>query len=348
MISAFGKPALRLLAAVVLCAVLGTGCSRIPSLPGLASSAGTYPLHIQFADVLNLPSGAPVLADGVHVGRLTGLHLDDAGFVVVDVEIDEEVRLPTDTTATLRQPAPLADVHIALLSENTSSTTALPPGSVIPLDRTVPAAQIEDTLAGLATATGNGTFSNFLTTVREVNRAFPDDPAHTAHVFDTIGRNLEDLAAHQDAVDTFLTGIDATARSVVEEDDTLSDLLSDHGVQHTTDAMSSVVGILFILTDLGQIAPPAQWLAPLLGSMDEVVGVTLPALFGSSPVDTGDPAVMSRFLDVVNNDLVPFATSGAKVDVTRITLEGPASATFNSDQQAQEIIRALRMVGLVQ
>lgn len=347
MISVLRPPALRTVVTIILCAVIGAGCSSGPSLPPFTSSTSTYTLHIQFTDVLNLPSGAAVMNNGVRVGQLTGMHIDNAGFVIADVAIDAEVRLPADVTATLRQPAPLSDVHIALLSDIASQATALTPGATIPLGRTVPAPQIEDTLSGLATATGNGTITNFLTTVREVNRAFPDDPAHTAHVFDAIGRNLEDLAAHQESLDSLLAGVDATAHSVVAENDTLSTLLTEHGVQHTTDAMTSVVGILFILTDLGQIAPPAQWLAPLLGSMDEMVSATLPSLFGSSPADTSNPAVMSRLLDLVHSELIPFAESGAKIDLTRVTLDGPAPATLSADEQAQGIIQALRMLGLI-
>ncbi|MEE2058559.1 MlaD family protein [Rhodococcus artemisiae] len=347
MISTFRRLALRTAAAMVLCALVCTGCGSAPSLPAFTSSPNTYPLHIQFADVLNLPSGAPVMNNGVRVGRLTGMHIDDGGFVVADIEVDGDVQLPSDVTATLRQPAPLADVHIAILSNIASDAAALTPGATIPLDRTTKPPQIEDTLAGLATATGNGTISNFLTTVREVNRAFPDDTAHTARVFDTIGRNLEDLADHQDSVDSLLGGIDATARAVADESDILSTLLSEHGVQHTTESMTSVVGILFILTDLGQIAPPAQWLAPLLGSMNEVVSVALPALFGSSPADTGDPAVMSGLLDLVHDELIPFAESGAKIDITRVHLDGPSPTTISADEQADGIVQALRMLGLV-
>ncbi|NDZ94540.1 MCE family protein [Streptomyces sp. SID6673] len=324
----------------------GTDVAGLP-VPGMQSSDGTYPVHIQFSNVLNLPSGAPVVANGVEIGSLTGLRVDDGGFVVADVAIDDGVALPTATTAMLRQSAPLADVHIALTTPTTGSSRGnLEAGSTIPLQRTSEAPQIEDTLAGLATAVGNGTFTNFMTTVRQMNKAFPDDTRRTARMFDVIGRDLDDLAAHQNSITKVLDGMNATTRRVIEEKPKIDPLLTAQGVSHTTSAMKSVLGIIFILTDLGQIAPPAQWLAPMLGASDRAVSAVMPMLFSSNPLDTTEPSNLRRLTDLLHDDLIPFAASGAKVDITTMSVTGRTGKLSATGQSAQ-MIQALRMIGLV-
>ncbi|MBD0022351.1 MCE family protein [Gordonia pseudamarae] len=327
-----------------------TGCdfdaSSLPA-PGGGTGGDTYNVHIQFANVLNLPDGAQVVADGVPVGRLAGLTTSDKGFVVADVSIDSDVTLPTTTTAMLRQSAPLSDVHIALTTTGTgasSSGAALRGGSTIPLKQTSQAPQIEDTLSQLATATGNGTFTNLISTVRTVNKAFPDDVNRTAKVFDVVGKDLRDLADNQGSLDSLLNGLGDTTQAVIDQRDRLAPLLTRAGVDRTTSSMTSILNMVYILTDLGKVAPPGKWLAPAIGAADGAISAVVPVLFGARPLDTTAPHNMSRLIDLINKDLIPWSTTGAKVDVTKVGVNGQS---LSGDAQAQQIVVLMRMIGLV-
>ncbi len=345
--SSRARRAVAVLGVAVMVSLSATACdfdaSSLPT-PGGGAGGNTYQVHIQFANVLNLPDGAQVVADGVPVGRLAKLTTDDQGFVVADVNIDSDVALPTTTTAMLRQSAPLSDVHIALTTTDATSDGVLHGGSTIPLTQTSQAPQIEDTLSQLATATGNGTFTNLISTVREVNKAFPDDLTRTAKVFDVIGKDLKDLAGHQGSLDSLLDGLGDTAQAVIDQRDQLAPLLTEAGVERTTSSMTSILNMVYILTDLGKVAPPGKWLAPLMGASNEAISAVVPVLFGARPLDTTNPHNMSRLIDLISKDLIPWSTSGAKVDLTKLTVNGQ---TFTGDAQSQLVVQMMRMIGLV-
>lgn len=339
-------------------ALSATACdfdaSSLPA-PGGGTSGDTYPVHIQFANVLNLPDGAQVVADGVPVGRLSKLTTDSRGFVIADVNIDSDVTLPTTTTAMLRQSAPLSDVHIALTTRAGTKTGAvLRGGSTIPLTQTSQAPQIEDTLSQLATATGNGTFTNLISTVREVNKAFPDDLTRTAKAFDVIGKDLKDLADNQGSLDSLLDGLGDTTQSVIDHREKLAPLLTEAGVDRTTSSMRSILNMVYILTDLGKVAPPGKWLAPLMGASDTMISAVMPVLFGARPLDTTTPHNMSRLIDLISKDVIPWSTTGARVDLTKVTVNGQSFSGSDTsrrfarpDDQAQFVVQLMKMIGLV-
>lgn len=326
-----------------------SGCmSGLSAIPTADTEGDTYPIHMEFANVLNLPDGADVLSDGTSVGSLTSVRIDDAGHVVADAAINSDVRLSTDTRATLEQAAPLADVRIALTTPDDAAAEQLAPGDTIPLAQTDQAPQIEDTLAQLATAVGQGTFTNFMTTVRQMNKAFPDDPQVTRKIFDVIGTDLEDLAHNQDALTAVLDGLTATTATVEREGDIIGPLLTPEGAQHTTDAMTSTLSIVFMMTNLGMIAPPAQWLAPMVQSMDAAARAVVPVLFAGHPIDTSRPSNARKLIELLDEKIIPFAMSGPKVDITRVdvTGAGPPLRLRTADRR-QQIMTVMRMIGMI-
>jgi phospholipid/cholesterol/gamma-HCH transport system substrate-binding protein len=340
-------------AALFALAVLlaATGCGFQPAdlpVPGADIGGPTYPLRIEFADVLNLPQGAKVVAAGVRVGGLTGVTLVDpvpatadraavAGYAVVDVEIQQSVRLPVGTTAELRQETPLGDVHIALSDPADETAGELTAGATIPLADTTQSPPIEDILAGLSTFIGSGAVTDFQDIVRTMNGVFPDDPRETARIADILGTDITDLGNHLTSVDALLDGMEATVEDGMRNNvPILDELLTPYGVQHTTDAVNTQISVIFVLTALGPVAPSAQWLSPLLSSVDDTTRAVVPMLLGAHPLDTDSPSNMKALIDLINTDLVPFARHGPKVDLS-----------ITPDEHTGRIVESLRMIGLV-
>ncbi|WP_280346318.1 MlaD family protein [Nocardia neocaledoniensis] len=345
---------------LVLATVLaGTGCGFRPAdlpVPGTGVDGPTYRLRIEFADVLNLPQAAKVIAAGVRVGRLTGVTLVDPiaataeqgarpGYAVADVEIRQSVRLPVGTTAVLRQETPLGDVHIALSEPTAPSATILTDGATIPLADTTQAPPIEDILASLSTFLGSGAVTDFQTIIRTANGLMPEDPRDTARIAGVLGTDLTDLAANLDSVDALLDGMEATVEQGLRQNlPMLDELLTPYGVDHTTDAVNAQIGVIFVLTALGPVAPSAQWLGPLLSSLDDATRAVVPVLFGASPLDTSAPSNMKTLVDLINTKLVPFGTRGPKVDLVDVGL-GPT--TITSAERTGRVVDTLRMIGAV-
>ncbi|MFD5177997.1 MlaD family protein [Nocardia sp. NPDC058379] len=338
----------------------GTGCGFQPAdlpVPGTGVGGPAYHLRIEFADVLNLPQGAEVIAAGVRVGRLTGVTLVDPvavaperparpGYAVADVEIRRSVRLPVGTTAVLRQETPLGDVHIALSEPSTGTAGTLADGATIPLADTTQSPPIEDILAGLSSFLGSGAVTDFQTILRTANGLLPENPRDTARIAGVLGADLSDLGAHLDSVDALLDGMEATVEDGLRQNlPMLDELLTPYGVDHTTDAVNAQIGVIFVLTALGPVAPSAQWLGPLLSSLDDTTRAVVPVLFGSSPLDTAAPSNMKTLVDLINTDLAPFAARGPKVDLVEVGLTGPTA--IPQAERTGRIVDTLRMIGAV-
>lgn len=344
---------LRRALAVPLCAAALTtgGCGFDPAsvpLPGTTVSGPTYRLHIQFANALNLPPGAKVLADGVPVGNLTGLRIMDRdratrGYVIADVEVRSSVRLPADVTAELRQATPLGDVHIALVSPPGSSAAPLAPDATVALDHTRQATQVEDTMAGLATALGSGAITSIQNTMRQINGALPTDPRETARIFGVLGSDLTDVAGDLGSLDRILDGLGAVENTVDDYLPVLRKMLSDDGTEHLVAATQSVIGVFFIFTNLAPVAHSAVWLGPLLQASDAAARAYLPMLFGIQPLNLDQPTNLKMLVDLIQNKLIPFAERGPKINLTRVAAGDGGSPTDRTDR----ILETLRMIGAV-
>ncbi|MBF6129823.1 hypothetical protein [Nocardia brasiliensis] len=88
------------------------------------------------------------------------------------------------------------------------------------------------------------------------------DPAETARVFGVLGADFTDLANNLGSVDAFLDGLEANARMLIADQPLLAKLLGDYGVENVTAVVSSVVGVLLIMSALAPIATNAAWLGP--------------------------------------------------------------------------------------
>ncbi|MEU1981083.1 MlaD family protein [Nocardia sp. NPDC019395] len=342
-------------------ALAATGCGFQPAditVPGTGTSEPSYHLRIEFADVLNLPQGAEVIADGVPVGHLNRLTVVDAaadiprqpgrrGFVVADVTIREPVRLPAGTTAELRQETPLGDVHIALTEPAQPDTGQLSPGSTIPLSDTKQSPPIEDILSRLSIFVGSGAVTDFQDIVHRINTIMPADPQDTARISDGLGANLEDLAADTDSIHHLVRGLRSTVDDgLLHNAPAFDQLLTPDGVQHTTDVINTTIGVVYVLTALGPLAPSALWLGPALQSSSRALQAFVPMLFGTHPLDTGSPSNVKKLVEVIQNKIIPFTDRGPKLNLVGVTVDSPA-VTLSPQQQTERIVDTLRMVGAV-
>ncbi|AHH19566.1 Mce family protein MceE [Nocardia nova SH22a] len=349
-------------AAAATIAVSATACGFQPAdipVPGTGVGGPTYHLRIEFADVLNLPQGAKVIADGVRVGQLTGVTLVNPvpgtataaarpGYVIADVAIRTSVRLPLGTTAQLRQATPLGDVHIALTEPAAPATGDIAPDATIPLADTRKQLPIEDILSQLATFVGSGAVNDVQNIVHNVNGIMPKDPAVTARISDVLGSDLGDLAAHTDSIHQLVSGIQATVDDgLLNHTSTWDPLLTPDGVQHTTDVISAEIGVVFVLTALGPFAPSTKWLGPVLDSTAGAARAVVPMLFGSAPLDTGSPSNMGKLIDLIQGKIIPFADSGPKIDLVGVGVSPPPDAGMNPEEQTGRIVDTLRMIGAV-
>ncbi|MEU1995558.1 MlaD family protein [Nocardia gamkensis] len=339
----------RLIALAVVGATLG-GCAFDPSaitVPG-TGRGDAYRVHVEFANALNLPARAKVMADGAQVGVLAGVSVVDPtatvpGHVSADLDIDRGVKLPARTTAQLRQNTLLGDVFIELTTPPDGFDNALADGGSIPIAQTEPAVQVEDVMAGLATFFQGGAVHQFQDLVNRMNAALPQQPSDTARIAQVIGADFEDVARHLDEVDHFLDGMEANTAMVLDRDRALRGLLSEEGTAHVTSALKSLILVLGVAGVMGDLVHSFSWMTSLVTAGDAAAKALMPLLFTSRPLDLNAPSNLNRIVSLIRDQIIPFVEHGAKVNITRID----TGTGVPADEQTSRIIGTLRMIGAV-
>ncbi len=339
----------KLLAFAVTGCTLG-GCALDPSaitVPGMGRGDG-YRVHVEFANALNLPGRAKVMANGVQVGDLAKVRVVDpaataAGHVIADLDIDRAVKLPTATTAQLRQNTLLGDVFIELTTPPNGFDKTIADGGTIPIAQTKPAVQVEDVMAGLATFVQGGAVRQFQDLVNRMNAVLPEQPADSAHIAQVIGADFTDVARHLGEVDNFLDGMEANVAMVLDRDRALSGLLNEQGATHVTSALKSLILVLGLAGAMGDITHALTWMTPLVTAGDAAAKAFVPLLFTDRPLDLDAPSNLNRLVSLLRDQIIPFIEHGPKVDITGVDTGNGVPA----QEQTSRIIDTLRMIGAV-
>ncbi|MFI9504333.1 MlaD family protein [Nocardia sp. NPDC052566] len=329
------------------------GCAFDPSsvpVPGTSVAGRTYDIRIEFANVLNLPARAKVIANGAQVGTVKAVTVVPAaeappgrgGYVVVDAEISESVRLPTTTIAELRQNTVLGDIHIALTTPPDGFGALLPRGGTIGIDRTKPPVQLEDTMAAMAFFVQGGAVGQLQDIIARFNSVLPQDPKETARIANVMGGDFTDLAANLDQVDKLLYGLGTNAQVLRDVRPELEDILNPEAVQQVTAAVNSIKGVTKIFGVLGPVGQSLAWLAPLLQSSDAALQAYVPLLTGG-PLDLRQPSNMALLVALLRDKIIPFAEHGPKVNITGVQVNSGVS----EQEQVDRIVATLRMIGAV-
>lgn len=346
----------RALVALTLAAGLAVGgCAFDPSsvpVPGSTVSGPTYRVRIEFANVLNLPNKAKVIANGAQVGtvdKVTVVPTADApagrgGYVVVDADISKSVQLPTTTIAELRQNTVLGDIHIALTTPPDGFGNLLGPDGTIAVERSKPPVQLEDTMAAMAFFVQGGAIGQLQDIIARFNSVLPQDPKETARIAAVMGADATDLAAHLDEVDKLLNGLGTNAEVLHNVRPELDNILSEDSVRQVTDTVDSFNGVAGIFGVLGPVGRSLSWLAPLLQANDAAVQAFVPMLTGG-PLDLRSPSNLAMFVALLRDKVIPFVERGPKVNVTGVTVAG--QPPMSDQDQADRIIQTLRMIGAV-
>lgn len=320
------------------------------TLPGATSNG--YTVHIQFENALNLPTGAPVVANGAQIGRLDAIEVVDAtpgkpGSARADVTIENSVRIPAATTAQLRQNTILGDIYIALDTRtDAANSQPLQRGGTIPITQTKPAMQVEDVLSGLANFVSGGAIPAAQKLMTNVNDALPDKPAETARIAERLRGNLIDLAKNQEVIDHFLAGLEANGATVLSNKATLDVILTPDGAKEVVEIANTLVRIISVLGAIGGIAHALEWLGPLIKSGSAAATAFVPMLLNPSrALDLSAPSNLNRLIGFIRNDLIPWAQR-PQVDFTGVKFEGGNGMPSSADQTAR-IVSTLRMIGMV-
>lgn len=339
------------------CVALLSACSVDPAdlpIPGSYVSGDKYSLKIEFASVLNLPEKAKVIVEGVDAGVLDKVELVGST-AVATVDLSADVQLPADTVAELRQSSILGEIYISLQppSDSADSSTAggnsgsssegpyLGDGDVIPVQRTVPADNVEDVLRGLSNIVTGGHYVQLQEAVNNVNAAVPPDPAEIDKINLAARVALTDIGDNTGEIDRILSAAEGISNTLVSQRDGLERVL-ELGPKRSaglSEVLFSVVHMIFMLGYMSQHI--GDVLAGPYPELRDAVDIIAPALITISNADTTVPMNVDKANTLLRERLIPYFESTPNMAVRSVSTDRGPSAL------ADDMIGILRGIGIV-
>lgn len=319
---------------VVAVTVAMSSCSLGPNdIPVTQSDVGTgFELDVHFASVMNLPTGAYVMLDGVRVGEVTSMEANPED-VVVRVDLREGTRVPVDVRAVIRQDTLLGDTYIGFEGGGAIAEPTLSPGASIPVTQTVAPPQIEDTMSVLAYFVNGGTIQRVQDTLVRLNNVMPS-AEELRTLSDVVARNLDDLSANTAEIDTTLTQLDLTAVTAADRAPTLDFIVfRPEALRYWERLNHAILGAIGKgLPSVGSLFSGGYWLNPLLNSLASA------SESGRGTYD-GSLGAIDSVSNFVRTVAIPFANDPA-VKITSVR-------SPDGRQLMDDMTQILRMLGAV-
>jgi phospholipid/cholesterol/gamma-HCH transport system substrate-binding protein len=329
--------------ALIAIVTVVSGCAFNPAnyaVPGSGIGGETYSLNIDFASVLNLPTGAKVMSNGVEIGRMSAIdvHRDH---VTVRAEIKTSVSLPADTRAELRQTSVLGDIFIALMPSANSRLQALSDGATIPLANTDTGPQLEDVMSNMAMFINGGSMTRLQDTLEQLNKTLPADPLDTSRLSAELAQNVRDVASSTAALGDIANNLNDSALSIIDNTDIWQAFFSQSGMTRFLNVTPLVDGAFNLTGNLGVLLKALSWLDLRLPTINAAVSKLVPILREPSPSALQLWGNAGNTLDLFQNKIVPFLTNGPSVNVSALSLSGT-----DSRDAANDLKVLLHMIGM--
>jgi phospholipid/cholesterol/gamma-HCH transport system substrate-binding protein len=235
---------------VVALAVISAGCVAAFALGSLDLLEHRYSMSMVLPDAAGLDGGSAVRLAGVDVGEVTGVHPDrEAGQVIVDFEVDDDVPLGPDTTADVALSTLLGGEYIRLGDTRGSPRMSDVPADDrrIPLERTsVPHSVNEtfDSATQVVSSIDTGA-------VNDMVSSFADIATDSGPRLDRVLHGLEDVARafnqREDVIDELLSNSQVLTDTLADKDDEIVALIDASQtvldqINERRDALAQVLG----------------------------------------------------------------------------------------------------------
>lgn len=250
---------LRTAAAALVGTLLLSGCTfrgaaSFP-LPG-GKGANGYQVKIEFTDVLDLVPQSAVKVDDVTVGSVKKIELAKNGYTaVVTVSIENDVVLPENATAALRQTSLLGEKFVSL-NRPAVPVGRLRAGMYIPLSRTERNADIEEVLGALSLVLNGGSIEQLQVINSELTKALAGREPQVRDFLTQLTAFVGGLDAQKGKITAALDGLDRLTSRLAARRQTLDVALRDlpKGATVLADERQQITKLLVGLNNLGTVA----------------------------------------------------------------------------------------------
>jgi phospholipid/cholesterol/gamma-HCH transport system substrate-binding protein len=231
------------------------GAASLP-LPGGVGGNG-YQVKIEFTDVLDLVPQSAVKVNDVTVGTVKDIVVSKTGYTaIVTVAIKDDVVLPENATASLRQTSLLGEKFVSLEAPEQPSTERLRGGMYIGLDRTQRNADIEEVLGALSLVLNGGSLEQLQVINSELTKALKGRETDVRAFLEQVTGFVGGLDDQKTQIVRALDGLDRLSGKLAAQRQVLDVALRDipQGTAVLADERAQLTKVLTGLSDLGTVA----------------------------------------------------------------------------------------------
>lgn len=335
--------AIRAMILGVVTAAALAGCSvqvtDLP-LPGTSMSGDQYRVDVVFRSVLNLPDKAKVYLEGVEVGIVDAITLEDR-FAVVTIAVRKGVQLSTKVRAKIKQSSLLGDLFVELSEPVERGTQELVDGDRIPVDQTDPADSVEGMLRSLSVFVGGAPVGDIVALVQELNAVMPGED-EIRSLAAAAKKNLDDLAESEPEISTILKAAEDISGTLAGNADRV-DFLLRNGPPRVAGLADVLYGVIDLMASLAHFTGPiTPLLAPITPDLHRLITILQPAAMAIANSDRSLAFNVEQVNALMRDKLIPFLSSPLN-----IAIHDGTKAGGDPRQRADRLIALMRGVGMV-
>lgn len=251
----------RVIALTVLSATALSGCgfrgaASLPLPGGQGNGSDAYQVTIEFSDVLDLVVQSAVKVDDVTVGSVRSIMADGYTARVV-VNVNGDIELPANSTASVRQTSLLGEKFVSLDAPPASEALGrLRGGETIGLDQTVRSAEIEEVLSALSLVLNGGSLEQLQVINSELVLALDGRSDRVKSLLGELDTFVGGLDDQKQQIVRALDSLDRLSARLLGEREVIAVALEDipEGLAVLTDQREDLTRVLTSLDELGDVA----------------------------------------------------------------------------------------------
>ncbi len=239
-------------------ALLLSGCEfsvyDLPLPGGADLGDNPYEVTVQFRDVLDLVPQSTVKVNDISVGIVDEIEV--SGYVAeVTLLLNEDVELPGNAEATIRQTSLLGEKFVSLAAPADPSSDMLGDGDEIPLERTGRNTEVEEVLGALSLVLNGGGVAQLKTISNELSNIFEGREGTVKSVLEQIRVFMTQLDGSRNQIVRAIEQVNSLAISLNGETDTLDLALEElpSAIASVNRQRDDIIKMLSALSDLSDV-----------------------------------------------------------------------------------------------
>lgn len=187
-------------------------------LPGGADLGDhPYSVEVEFRDVLDLVPQSSVKVHDVTVGKVSDIEVDGYA-ALVTLQLNDDVELPANATAEIRQTSLLGEKFVSLAAPETApSSTRLSDGDLIPLERSGRNPEVEEVLGAMSLLLNGGGVAQLKTIATELNKALEGRESDVSSVLRQLDTFMAQLDDNKEDIVAAIESLNRLAVSINEQ-----------------------------------------------------------------------------------------------------------------------------------